>query len=91
MIEICEKLETASRKLIDEQGLERGLGFPTGCSLNHVAAHYTPNNGDNTILQVGGIDDYLSFNHVLVLLQYNDVCKIDFGTHVKGLKNSFII
>ena len=41
-----------------------GLAFPTGCSLNNCAAHYTPNGGDNTVLQ------------------YDDVCKIDFGTHV---------
>lgn len=34
--------------------------------MNHVAAHYTPNPGDNTVIT------------------YDDVCKIDFGTHVKG-------
>ena len=28
-----------------------GLAFPTGCSINHCAAHYTPNAGDNTVLQ----------------------------------------
>ena len=28
-----------------------GHAFPTGCSLNHCAAHYTPNAGDNTVLQ----------------------------------------
>ena len=73
-----------NRKLIKENGLEAGLAFPTGriivssvdllfiftskkgCSLNHCAAHYTPNNGDNTILQ------------------RDDVCKIDFGTHING-------
>lgn len=31
-----------------------------------MAAHYTPNPGDNTVLG------------------YDDVCKIDFGTHIKG-------
>ena len=46
-----ETLEDISRKLIGEKGLEAGLAFPTGCSLNHCAAHYTPNNGDNTILK----------------------------------------
>ena len=51
MIEICEKLEAKSRQLIDELGLERGLAFPTGCSLNNVAAHYTPNAGDTTVLK----------------------------------------
>jgi methionyl aminopeptidase len=29
----------------------RGWAFPTGLSLNHVAAHYTPNYKDKTILQ----------------------------------------
>ncbi|XP_072181562.1 methionine aminopeptidase 2-like isoform X2 [Diadema setosum] len=66
IIDICERLETASRKLIDENGLKAGLAFPTGCSLNHCAAHYTPNAGDTTVLQ------------------YDDVCKIDFGTHING-------
>ncbi|KAK6029728.1 hypothetical protein OSTOST_04157 [Ostertagia ostertagi] len=66
MIEICERLEAAQRHLIKENGLEAGLAFPTGCSLNHVAAHYTPNNGDTTVLQ------------------YGDVCKIDYGVHVRG-------
>ena len=27
------------------------MAFPTGCSLNWVAAHYTPNVGDDTVLQ----------------------------------------
>ncbi|KAG5846048.1 hypothetical protein ANANG_G00145590 [Anguilla anguilla] len=66
MIEICEKLEDCSRKLIKENGLNAGLAFPTGCSLNNCAAHYTPNAGDPTVLQ------------------YDDVCKIDFGTHING-------
>jgi methionyl aminopeptidase len=51
MIEICEMVENGTRTLIEENGLEAGIGFPTGCSLNHVAAHYTPNAGDSTILQ----------------------------------------
>lgn len=67
MIEICEELERCSRALIKENGLKAGLAFPTGCSRNNCAAHYTPNNGDTTVLQ------------------YDDVTKIDFGTHVNGL------
>ena len=47
-------------------GPSTGLAFPTGCSLNHCAAHYTPNAGDSTVLQ------------------YDDICKIDFGTHING-------
>ncbi|KAM7104922.1 LOW QUALITY PROTEIN: methionine aminopeptidase 2-like [Molossus nigricans] len=66
MIEICEKLEDCSRKLIIETGLNAGLVFATGCSLNNCAAHYTPNAGDTTVLQ------------------YDDICKIDFGTHISG-------
>lgn len=66
MIDICEELEKTGRALIAEQGLEAGLAFPTGCSRNHVAAHYTPNAGDTTVLE------------------YDDVVKMDFGTHIKG-------
>ena len=32
-----------------------GIAFPTGCSLNHVAAHYTPNAGDKTVLQYSDV------------------------------------
>ncbi|GBP42014.1 Methionine aminopeptidase 2 [Eumeta japonica] len=66
MIEICEELEATARRLIGENGLKAGLAFPTGCSRNHCAAHYTPNTGDNTVLE------------------YDDVVKIDFGTHING-------
>ena len=52
--------------MINANGLEAGLAFPTGCSLNNCAAHYSPNAGDETVLG------------------YDDVCKIDFGTHVNG-------
>jgi len=50
MIDICERLEACSRRLISENGLSAGLAFPTGCSLNNCAAHYTPNAGDTTVL-----------------------------------------
>ncbi|KAK9500138.1 hypothetical protein O3M35_001466 [Rhynocoris fuscipes] len=66
MIELCEELEKTARMLIGENGLKAGLAFPTGCSRNHCAAHYTPNAGDPTVLQ------------------YEDVTKIDFGTHING-------
>jgi methionyl aminopeptidase len=51
LTDMCEMLENKNRELIQEDGLRRGIGFPTGCSLNHVAAHYTPNSGDDTVLQ----------------------------------------
>lgn len=66
MVEICEMIENGTRTLIQANGLEAGIAFPTGCSLNHIAAHYTPNPGDKTVLQ------------------YSDVMKIDFGTHING-------
>ncbi|CAG9126965.1 Methionine aminopeptidase 2 [Plutella xylostella] len=66
MIEICEELENTARRLIGEDGLKAGLAFPTGCSRNNCAAHYTPNTGDTTVLE------------------YDDVVKIDFGTHING-------
>lgn len=66
LIDVCEEIEEMNRFLVREKGLEAGIAFPTGCSLNHVAAHYTPNNGDFTTIG------------------YDDVCKIDFGTHVEG-------
>ena len=48
--DMCTRLENKNRELNQEHGLDRGIGFPTGCSLNHVAAHYTPNVGDKTVL-----------------------------------------
>ena len=45
MVDLCETLENSVRQLIEENGLTAGIAFPTGCSLNHVAAHWTPNKG----------------------------------------------
>lgn len=67
LIDVCDQLENMNRYLINQKGLDCGIGFPTGCSLNNVAAHYTPNPGD------------------FKTIEKNDVCKIDFGTHVNGL------
>eukprot|EP01036_Dinobryon_divergens_P024403 gene24403-32850_t len=55
LIDMCEQLEECNRRLVKENGLQAGIGFPTGCSLNHVAAHYTPNCGDDTVLQYGDV------------------------------------
>ena len=48
---MCNTLEDTVRKLIQANGLEAGIAFPTGCSRNHVAAHWTPNAGDKTVLE----------------------------------------
>ena len=46
MTEIAELIEDGTRALVEENGFEAGIGFPTGLSLNECAAHYTPNAGD---------------------------------------------
>lgn len=57
LTEIAESIEDGVRALTGHQGLEEGdnlkggMGFPTGLSLNHCAAHYTPNAGNKTVLQ----------------------------------------
>ncbi|KAL8693678.1 MAG: hypothetical protein Q9218_001535 [Villophora microphyllina] len=72
LIEIAEGIEDGVRALTGHQGLEEGdnikggMGFPTGLSLNHCAAHYTPNAGNK------------------VILQKEDVMKVDFGVHLNG-------
>ncbi|CAK4079300.1 unnamed protein product [Aphanomyces euteiches] len=55
LIDLCEALENKNRELVEEAGFARGIGFPTGCSINHVAAHYTPNSGDYTVLNYGDV------------------------------------
>lgn len=64
---MTDRIEKKLNELIGKDGILRGQAFPTGCSLNHVAAHYTPNTGDEK-----------------VVLTYDDVMKVDFGTHING-------
>ena len=72
LTEIAEGIEDSVRALTGHQGLEEGdnikggMGFPTGLSINHCAAHYTPNAGNKMILQP------------------DDVMKVDFGAHING-------
>ncbi|ODV87875.1 hypothetical protein CANARDRAFT_184038, partial [[Candida] arabinofermentans NRRL YB-2248] len=67
MTEVAETVENAVRTYSETTDTRvAGPGFPTGVSLNHCAAHYTPNAGDK------------------VVLQYDDVMKVDFGVHVNG-------
>mmetsp|Transcript_13742 Transcript_13742/g.19577 ORF Transcript_13742/g.19577 Transcript_13742/m.19577 type:complete len:464 (-) Transcript_13742:67-1458(-) len=51
MIEVAQRIEAGTKALLPADGLKRSWGFPTGVSLNHCAAHYTPNYGDKTVLQ----------------------------------------
>ena len=56
LTEIAEMIENGTRALTGHQGLEEGdnilggVAFPTGLSINHCAAHYTPNAGNKTVL-----------------------------------------
>ncbi|KAI5286743.1 Methionine aminopeptidase 2 [Ascosphaera acerosa] len=44
LTEICEDIEAGGDALLG------GMGFPTGVNLNHIAAHYSPNAGNKTVL-----------------------------------------
>ncbi|PHH81775.1 hypothetical protein CDD82_7881 [Ophiocordyceps australis] len=72
LTEIAETIEDGVRALTGHDGLaegdalKAGMGFPCGLSLNHCAAHYTPNAGNKMVLQ------------------QQDVMKVDFGVHVNG-------
>ena len=56
LTEIAEGIEDSVRALTGHQGLSEGdaliagMGFPTGLSINHCAAHYTPNAGNKAVL-----------------------------------------
>jgi methionyl aminopeptidase len=56
LTEIAEGIEDSVRSLTGHQGLEdgdgqiAGMGFPTGLSINHCAAHYTPNAGNKMVV-----------------------------------------
>jgi methionyl aminopeptidase len=72
LTEIANGIEDSVRALVGHEGLEEGdaiiagMGFPTGLSINHCAAHYTPNAGNKMVLQE------------------DDVMKVDIGVHVNG-------
>ena len=55
LIDMCECLEDSVRNLIEARGLAAGIAFPTGCSLDCVAAHWTPNAGDTTVLSYDNV------------------------------------
>ncbi|KAJ1874594.1 Methionine aminopeptidase 2 [Coemansia sp. RSA 1722] len=51
LADVAEMIENGTRALVEAKGFESGIGFPTGLSINHVAAHYTPNSGDHVIVK----------------------------------------
>jgi methionine aminopeptidase len=46
LIDICNRIEETNLRLVEKHGLERGIAFPTGCSINECAAHFTCNPSD---------------------------------------------
>ncbi|KAH6722351.1 methionine aminopeptidase 2-like protein [Leptodontidium sp. MPI-SDFR-AT-0119] len=56
LTEIAEGIEDGVRALTGHPGLEEGdnikggIAFPTGVNLDHIAAHYSPNAGNKTVL-----------------------------------------
>lgn len=46
MIDIVEDIENLNRQLVEANLAEAGMAFPCGASINHCAAHWTPNPGD---------------------------------------------
>ena len=56
LTEIAEGIENGVRALTGHPGLEEGdnikggIAFPTGLNLDHIAAHYSPNAGNKTVL-----------------------------------------
>ncbi|KAJ5474971.1 Methionine aminopeptidase 2-1 [Penicillium diatomitis] len=61
LTEIAEGIEDSVRALTGHSGLEEGdnlkggMGFPCGLSINHCAAHYTPNAGNKMVLNQGDV------------------------------------
>ncbi|KAL0220716.1 hypothetical protein RCL1_000570 [Eukaryota sp. TZLM3-RCL] len=53
--EFVEKIDECNRRLIGANGLDAGLAFPCGVSVNNCAAHWTPNKGDNRVIKVDDV------------------------------------
>ena len=68
LIDICNRIEETNLRLVEKDGLNAGIAFPTGCSINECAAHFTCNNGSDAQIKLGK----------------DDVMKIDYGTQVNG-------
>ncbi|KYR00174.1 methionine aminopeptidase 2 [Tieghemostelium lacteum] len=51
LTELVETLERTNKQLVEANGLKAGIAFPTGVSVNNIAAHWNPNSGDKTVLK----------------------------------------
>jgi len=59
MFDVAEAFENKARDLVEADKLKAGLAFPLGCSVNNCAAHYSPNAGDEYVIQK---DDVVKFD-----------------------------
>lgn len=61
LTEIANGIEDSVRRLVGHDGIaegdaiKAGMGFPTGLNLDHIAAHYSPNAGNKTVLQQSNV------------------------------------
>lgn len=53
--EICEALENKTRELFGKDDMSKGIGFPTGFSINNIAAHDSANPNDTRKLTVNDV------------------------------------
>ena len=51
---IANLIESTTKQLTNNVGINYGIGFPTGLSLNNCAAHYSPFQGNDKVF---GLDD----------------------------------
>jgi methionyl aminopeptidase len=54
-LNICETLENKTRELFGRDDKIEGIGFPTGFSVNNIAAHDSANPGDTRVLSYGDV------------------------------------
>lgn len=61
LTEIANGIEDSVRRLVGHDGLSEGdaivagMGFPTGLNLDEIAAHFSPNAGNKTVLQQNNV------------------------------------
>lgn len=57
---IANLIESTTKQLTNNVGINYGIGFPTGLSLNKCAAHYSPYQDNDKVF---GIDDILKIDY----------------------------
>lgn len=83
LTEVANYIEDGVRALVEEDGMESGIGFPTGLNINDCAAHFSPNAGDKTS-ECSYVIIVLTLTDCSPVLQQGDVLKVDIGVQVKG-------